>query len=297
MKPRLWQSLMTIAACMLVLQACDSVSPESEPVLVVEAFVETGKELPHVRLRQTLRVNEPYDESAAAAVGADVRLQLAGQTIPYEAVEGKPGLYRPLENLSPEPGADFTLEATWRDAVAEASGRLPRRIDILDVRTTIPDRPIEAVLLDSLQLDSLRTGATSGFVYPIEVDVSWESDNSIASRDTTSWIRAQLKPYTDLVPGVIELFFRSEQIVREDRIALEGGLRRWKGYYLVPVDDEDDPLPEHSLKVSLLRSDDDYARFASSRNAPERREPVSNVHGGIGIVAGISVDSLTLQVP
>ena len=50
------------------------------------------------------------------------------------------------------------------------------------------------------------------------------------------------------------------------------------------------------MKVSLLRSGPDYARFASSRDAPERREPVSNVRGALGIVAGISVDSLLLNV-
>ncbi|HEX7071675.1 MAG TPA: hypothetical protein VF190_12755, partial [Rhodothermales bacterium] len=154
------------------------------------------------------------------------------------------------------------------------------------------------VLLDSLQLDSLQTGARSAFVYPVEVTLQWAASNDLAAAavDTSYWIRAQLKPYTEDLPGVIELFFRSEVIVREDRVRVEDGLRTWTGVYLVPVDSESDPLPEHSLKVALLRSDDDYARFASSRTAPERREPVSNVVGGLGIVAGVSVDSLTVRI-
>ena len=58
----------------------------------------------------------------------------------------------------------------------------------------------------------------------------------------------------------------------------------------------DAPLPAHHLKASLIRSGADYARFASSRDAPERREPITNVEGGLGIVAGVSVDSLVVAV-
>lgn len=297
MKTGLAFSLLIAVAALLGLQACDAVSPEADPTLVVEAFVESGKELPVVRLRQTLRVDDAYDEDMAAATGASVHVQLVDREVDYVPVEGAPGLYRPSESVPAHAGSEFTLRASWQDAVAEAVGRLPRQIEIVDISTAVPDRPVEAVLLDSLQLDSLQTGARSGYVYPIEVSIWWEMDVTIAAADTVNWIRAQLKPYTDAVPGVIELFFRSEQIVREDRVALEGNRRKWTGVYLVPVENEEDPLPAHSLKVALLRSGDDYARFASSRNAPERREPVSNVRGGIGIVAGISVDSLTLRMP
>src|SRR5690606_36917301 len=143
-------------------------------------------------------------------------------------------------------------------------GRLPPRVEIMNVRAVPAEHPVEAVLLDSLQIDSLQTGARSALVYPVEVTLQWDT-SSDAAADSAYWIRAQLKPFTDDLPGVIELFFRSELIVREDRVRVEDGLRTWTGVYLVPVNNESDPLPEHSLKVSLLRSDDDYARFASSR--------------------------------
>ena len=285
-----------IPAALIGLAACDAVSPESEPILVVEAFVETGNSLPDVRLRHTLPMNEPYDEPGAAAEGAEVALRLAGETVHYAPVPGRPGVYAPTADHALPEGMPFELEARWRAEVAVASGRLPPPIRITDVMTSAPDRPVEAVLLDSLQLDSLKTGARSGFVYPVEVSLWWESSDPSVFADSLQWVRAQLKPYTTPVPGVIELFFRSEQIVREDRVRLEGGLRKWTGVYLVPVESADDPLPDHSLKVAVLRGDADYARYASSRNAPDRREPVTNVVGGIGVVAGISVDSLTLRI-
>lgn len=282
---------------LLVISACDAVSPQSEPVLVVEAFLETDAELGTVRLRQTVGMDAPYSESSAAAVGGTVRLLSEDGMVSYVPLPGDPGTYTPEGRPVLSEGRAFTIEAEWEGAVAVASGRMPRAIDIARVETTIPERPIEVVLLDSLQLDSLQTGARSGFVYPIEVTLWWDADVAPSDEDSLNWIRAQLKPYTAPVPGVIELLFRSEQIVREDRVDRSAGARHWTGVYLVPVDDEADPLPDHLLKVALLRSGDDYARFASSRDAPERREPVSNVRGGIGIVAGISVDSLTLQVP
>lgn len=280
-----------------ILTACDAVSPQSDPILVVEAFAETGETLPVVRLRQTLKMDGLYDAAAAAAEGALVRVILPEGSVSYEPVEGDRGLYRPTTSQTLDEGVPFAVEATWRSEHAVAAGSLPQRIRIVDVRATPAERPVQAVLLDSLQLDSLQTGARSGYVYPVEVSLWWDESNAGVRPDSLNWVRAQLKPFTALVPGVIELFFRSEQIMREDRVDLDGGRRKWTGVYLVPVDGEDDPLPEHSLKVALLRSDDDYARFASTRNAPDRREPVTNVEGGIGIVAGVSVDSLTLKIP
>ena len=288
-----------VAALLLfgsLLMGCDAVSPQSAPVLVVEAFAETDGELPPITLRQTLRMDAVYADAAAAAEGAVVRVILPTGSVRYRPVQGRAGLYEPEVSHILEAGIPFTLEADWNGTHAVAAGRIPPRIRIFDVKTVAASEPVEAVLLDSLQLDSLQTGARSRYVYPIEVTVRWERSDHDVRADSLNWIRAQLKPFIDVVPGVVELIFRSEQIVREDRVALEGELRTWTGVYLVPVAREDDPLPAHSLKVALLRSDDDYARFASSRTAPDRREPVTNVEGGIGIVAGVSVDSLSFRI-
>jgi hypothetical protein len=104
-----------------------------------------------------------------------------------------------------------------------------------------------------------------------------------------------LRPY--LPVSLDDFFFKPEQIFREQEAAKRPGLRRaWTGVYAVPVAAEDAPLPPHTLRVALIRSGQDYARYASSRDDPQRRDPTSNVAGGVGILAGISVDSLRIQV-
>ena len=48
--------------------------------------------------------------------------------------------------------------------------------------------------------------------------------------------------------------------------------------------------------MAIIRSGQDYARFVSGRDDPERREPASNLDGAVGIFTGLSVDSLRVQV-
>jgi hypothetical protein len=50
------------------------------------------------------------------------------------------------------------------------------------------------------------------------------------------------------------------------------------------------------MRVSLVRSNASYAAFASSRRDPDRREPISNVRGAVGIAAGVAVDSVRITV-
>src|SRR5690606_41576480 len=75
-----------------------------------------------------------------------------------------------------------------------------------------------------------------------------------------------------------------------------GGTRRWRGRYAVGVPNASAPLPEHLLRVSVVRSGEDYARFATSKNEPDRREPITNLEGAVGIFTAVSVDSLRLTV-
>jgi len=161
----------------------------------------------------------------------------------------------------------------------------------------VPEKPVRAVLLDSLDIrfDSLDVGARQGFLYPVEVTLWWKTDFDDTGEDF--WIETQLKPRTTFSSEIVDFFLLPAEVFRERSVQPDAfGRREWTGVYAVPVDDEADPLPAHELKAALLRSGTDYARFATSRDDPQRREPVSNVAGGIGIVAGISVDSLRVEV-
>ena len=88
-----------------------------------------------------------------------------------------------------------------------------------------------------------------------------------------------------------------EEVQPEERISSDALSRKsWTGVYAVPVDSSTDSVPDHSLSVQLLRGTRDYALFAASRNNPERREPISNVDGAIGIVTGISMATRTIDI-
>lgn len=292
--------IMSLAALTaLVLAGCDATEPGTSSVLVVEAFIDEGRAVGGIVLRQSLPMNVPYSDANGIGVSdAEPRIRVGGEWVMFAPAQGQAGRYMPLNDVIARAGDDFVFEVLWKGERAFALGVIPPPLKIRETSVLVPERPIEAILLDSLQLDSLQTGARSAYVYPVEVSVWWTRDDGGSDPDSLYWIRTQLRPYITFESGVTELFFRSEGIFREDRGTDGGnGLRRWSGVYLVPVDAEDVPIPAHRVRVSLLRSSEDYARFASSRQSPERREPISNVLGGVGIVAGISVDSLTLQIP
>jgi hypothetical protein len=45
-----------------------------------------------------------------------------------------------------------------------------------------------------------------------------------------------------------------------------------------------------------VRGDTAFAAFAQTRTDPDRREPISNVEGGLGVAVAVSVDSLVRAV-
>lgn len=280
------------------LGGCDGTLPDDpNPLLVVEGFIETGKPLPAIRIRRAVSVAAAYDSEAAAASGAEIVVRIGARSISYVPDAARAGLYRPAEGnlVTALPGDLVTLDLTWQGRSASGAGIVPPAIEILSTAFRIPDEPVSAVLLDSLALsDSLSVDARQGFIYPIEVSLTWR-DTGPTSRDF--WVRAQLQPYATFSSSVVDLFLRSEEILEEESAPFaESGIRSWTGVYAVGVNDEDEPVPEHTLRVALIRSSQDYARFAATRRAPERREPISNLEGAIGIFTAISVDSTRIRL-
>lgn len=278
----------------LVWAGCDVVEPVDDSILVVEGFLTTGAPLPQVRVQRTLLPGASFSPKDAAIVDAKIELEVAGNKVDYHAEKDRPGIYAPdPSDVEPRAGADYLFRARWHDEAIETRGILPEEIGIAGVDVSIPDEPVAAVFLDSLSLgDSLATGAYTGFIYPVEVEVRWS-----ASEVDDSWLRLQLKPYAAVSSSVIDLFLKSDAIVREaDQEAGKAGERLWRGVYAVGVPDADAPMPDHQLRVSIVRSGEDYARFAASRDAPDRREPISNLDGAVGIFTAIAVDSLHVRV-
>lgn len=293
-----------VVAAVLLWARCDTVAPEEGPLLVVEGFVDADALLPMLTLRQARPLDVAYPLDATTAVtDAEVTLQVDEQRVTYRPSENRPGRYVPDAALMATPGSRLAFEAAWQGQRVTAESAVPPAIQIDDVRVRASDEPVEGIILDSLfidpaqldtlQVDSLRTGASEGFVYLVEAQVTWAAPS--AASDSLYWVRAQLRP--QLPVSLDDFFFKPEQIFREQEAAKRSiAQRSWTGVYAVPVVDEDAPLPAHALRVALVRSGQDYARYASSRDDPVRRDPVSNVSGGVGILAGISVDSLRIQV-
>jgi len=286
---------------------CDTIQPDSPGTLVLEAVLSAGQVLPPVRLHETTDVHVGPQASRIGVPGADIMLKMRGLDIQYVQVPDSAGLYRPTSEaagLVPNELEPFQIFVRAEERTAEASGIVPPRIDLESVTIKAAEHAIEAVLIDSLTfgLDSLTVSidATEGFIYPVEVTFEWEPTASPGSGRSAAddfWIETRLIPRQTFSSPLLEFFLLTEQILREENVAVApSGNRRWTGVYAVPVDNAESSLPVHDLFVSLLRSGRDYARFQATSDEPERREPEGNVVGGLGFVGGISVDSLTVRI-
>lgn len=284
--------ILAVGASLLV-SACDSVQPDSEQ-LVVEGFFDAGQPLPEVLVRKTVGLNaDRADVERAFVSNAAVDVRLNSTLVDY-ATTGRAGQYLPASEPTDvlEVGDAFTVRVSWNGQSASGSGRIPPSVRLDSIMLNVPAEPIQAVLVDSLRLDSLGIDAETGFLYAVEATMWWQSP---PSRDDY-WIQAQLKPFTEFSSLVLDFFLLPEQVFHEDEASTEGGSHAWTGLYAIPVSDAEASLPPHRLRLAVVRSDQDYADYVITRATPDRREPSSNLDGALGIVAGISVDSLVISI-
>lgn len=279
-------------ALLLTLTRCDwTTEPADQQSLVVEAFLETGKSLPPVMLRQPRPLNPP-DTLADPASGATVTLQLGDSLVSY--TEEEEGRYEPDTNRIVPPGTPWRLVVRWNGTTARARGVTPPPITLTEVCVDVPEAPSRAVQVDSLRRDSLDIPADQGFIYPVGVTVRWEGLPPGAGNEVPYWTRAQLRPDASQFPSeIVEFFLQPAEVRREDQFDRRGGGQQWEGVYAVPVDSSNSPLPPHDLTTALVRGDTAFASFAQTRTDPERREPISNVDGALGVALAVSVDSLS----
>jgi hypothetical protein len=279
----------------LLIGGCDwTPEPVEERSLVVESFLKTGRSLSPVILRKTRPLSVSSDSLGQSVSGAEVTLALADQAVSYS--ERAPGRYAPEQDLVVPSGVPWRLSIEWRETMAQAKGVTPPPIEIEEVCVAVPETPSRAVQVDSLRRDSLDIPAGRGYLYPVEVTVRWEG-TSVPGDDSGHWVRAQLRPNASPFPSeVVEFFLEPAQIQREVQFPQRNDTTRWRGVYAVPVDSSKAPLPAHDLTTALVRGDSSFAAFAQTRVDPDRREPISNVEGALGIALSISVDSLTRVV-
>jgi len=281
-------------------QGCDSVLPGDTGTLIIEAYLDVGKPLPEIRVFLAAPLSSDRFQDQEGITDADVRLTLDGREYVYEPTPTKPGIYRsagPSSDLVP-PGVSYELVIEARSQRAFAIGLTPLPVAISNVSVRVSSTPVAAVLLDSLDLglDSLNLGldTRTGFIYPVEVSIDWPAEANLTD---DSWIETRLEPITEFSSTIVDFFLLPSDIFPEGTASVnDSGGRTWKGVYAVPVEVESNPMPDHTLRVALLRGTQAYARYASSRLDPVNREPISNLTGAVGYVGGISIDSVRVSV-
>lgn len=266
----------------LLLAGCDATAPRTD-VLVVEAFPETGRPLPPILVSRTSALDGP-DEGRGVADAA-VQVWVDGRAIAYVADAARPGRYVPAGSEVLGPGARFAVEVQAGTDVATAATVLPPAVALTDVDAEV-GAPVEAVII------GLSGTVREGHAYPITVRLAWDA---AAAADSLRWVRLQLSPRTDAPGNVLDLLQQLGEVTHEDSLHVAGGAtgaRAWTGSYAMPQ--QFGAYEEHATRVAILRGGADYARYARSRDTPGTREPIGNVVGGLGIVAGVSLDTLTI---
>lgn len=277
-----------LTLALTALAACDT-APTAVDALVVQAYFQPNKPFPAVTLSRAVPLTQ--DGIGEPAREAELQVSIDGEAVEYEESE-VPGVYTALSEGLVAPGARFEFVARHAGDVATASGTVPPPMTLDSLNVSAPRTPIRAVLLDSLSLslDSLSISST-GFIYPVDVTLWWEAPPATGG---DYWVETSVTPLESFSSRLIDFFLPSSSVLEEPRDGR--GPLSWTGVYAVPVESATTPLPDHVLRVAAVRSELDYARFALSRTDPDRREPVSNVTGGIGIVAGVALDSIRVRV-
>ena len=271
---------------------CDTIQPAEEGLLVVSFFPESNRPLPNVRVTQSVllnRGNRLVDE--VLVTDAEVTVLVAGRQYLFDPIVSQPGYYKSVQLDTVFSGSRFRIEVKKNEQTAWAEGILPPVISIDSTQYEAPIIPIEAVFADSLGFE-----VEAGFMYPVDISLFWPATVTFP-QDTLFWIQAGVIPPAKFPSAVLDFFLKEESIIQESSIIqIWNQKKRWKGIYAVSVDSLNVEMPTHQIKIYAIRSNQDYAKYVASRGHPEFREPVHNVQGGLGIVAGISMDTLTLNI-
>ncbi len=286
----------------MMIMGCDSIEPANDNLLVIEGFFNAGDPLPFVTISKASPLEQSTVSTADYIRDASFRIFIDDQEYIYAPSTSSPGKYAPLENTGEivPANADLRAEITWQSQIATTQDFIPPTISIDSVSIEIPEKPVAAILVDTLRLDNPEVGARQGYIYAIDVTITWTaslSDLDAANSDSSYWVEARLIPQTEFSSTVLDVFLLTEDVQLESKLTAENTeTGSWSGIYAIPVEDSLSAPPTHNLTVQLIRGTKAYADFAASKNAPERREPVSNIDGAIGVLAGIALDAIEFEV-
>lgn len=274
----------------MVLFGCDTGEVAPADTLVVEMFAQSERAYPEVRVVIPGDLTS-RDPDGAPIVDATVAVEVGTRDVMRYVPNGdRPGWYRPATTGTLRAGERFTLRVDREKQRVRASSSLPPYFALDSLRLTPSLTPVRAALLDSLQLDSLAI--RQGWVYTVNVEAWWNGAPPV--EESYLHVRVGSPQFSSVL---VDLFLPKDRIDPERALLGASGVGYWNGLYAVAVAEASDPLPRHQVRLGFVRGGLAYAQYMASRDQPLRREPVSNVSGGRGIVAGISMDTLTLTLP
>ncbi|NNF06727.1 MAG: DUF4249 family protein [Candidatus Eisenbacteria bacterium] len=119
--------LPALVSCSAERDPSELLAPQGEPVIVVDATLLVGKQLPPVYVTRSLDPGEPFSASAAAVTDAVVTIMSAsGATFEYVASTTDPGKYTPvLAGTTVQEETEYRLEVVVGDKTVRAVTTTP----------------------------------------------------------------------------------------------------------------------------------------------------------------------------
>lgn len=302
----MFRLLLPVLALLLV--ACgerELFAPDDVGVLVIDAVLVAGEDLPEIRLTRTLAPDAGWNPFVAGVEGARVEVMREdGTTWRFNAVPGRPGIYQP-------PAAAPAIEAATRYDLEVVVGGEER----LRASTLVPPRfeRVDYLLLDrsgNTVLDTLATYAEAGDSVYTRASNRLPYDSGLFEarfpRPMAAGFQVVLRsldPNSDFV--IDPDFFEPEDFEELERInsspaflAGEGTLRLpWFAIFF-----------EGRYRLDLFAVDRNWFDYVRSRpdegggfgfggNAGEGFDrPIFHVEGGIGLFGSAVVDSAGFTV-
>lgn len=279
------------------LMGCDTVSPERPGTVVVEAFWHVASRPDTLQISQATLLSEPAvgiweGGMVETWTDEDPERRTVWTSAPSAAHKFVPSMPPTVLN----PGDRVHMRVIDRNGrlAASASDDVPQPIQLDQVSIVVPPSPVDAIAFDSLRLDSFRLDISKISAYLIEVSGSWTVDTSVPTQEI-EWMEPVIQVIPSAGPSGQAIIPTPE--IFQARSIEDDGLGSWTGVYLMAIDRTETMLPEHTLRLTLVRGSTAYARYASTRHHADRREPLSNVEGGVGAFHVIARDVVDVDIP
>lgn len=268
--------LLVALAALLVFSACDTVdSSQTDPQIVVEAFLFAGEPVDDIRLAEAVPLAS--EDSTTTPIGtADVRLTKNGVAYPLVPSDSAGYYHYPGDDLTIEAGDVFRLE------VDDAGRRVT-------AETTVPSSPSNVTLPQhTLEVATFGGGGIGGGppgrIGENTLTVTWDNPNEALH------------------------YVVVESLVEEDPeyILPEFVRDRFEGFRLItaPTTANFHDINARSLevlgehRVLVYRVNREYADLYENREQDSRdlNEPPTNVEGGLGIFSAFTSQAVPFRV-